>query len=228
MYLLKLQKAFEFIVCFVFQVILSHNHPLLQTQLPDNVYQRPGIKCLSSDGVVYNNDETEKVDVLLLCTGYKYDFPFLDDVCKVDIMDERVTPLYKHLIHAKFPSLSLVGVCKKICPFPQFDNQVKFVVSVLDKSQILPSCDEMLADIEADYSERLEKGMPARYAHTMGASQWAYNDNLADLGNFEHIPKVWEDLYMEVHKQRTANLMTYKEREYTIIDNSTFREKQGL
>lgn len=73
--------------------------------------------------VVLEDDTVLDVDVLVLCTGYCYSFPFLDG-CGVSVEDERVYPLYKHLIHAEHPTLAIVGLCKVIVPFPQFHCQV--------------------------------------------------------------------------------------------------------
>ena len=192
--------------------------------LPTNVSQQPGIERLTSDCVIFKNGEQEKVDVIMLCTGYRYKFPFLDDVCNINIEDERVTPLYKHILNAEFPTLAFIGICKTICPFPQFDCQVKFVLSTLDGSQKLPSKDEMLMNIETDFKKRIDEGLPPRFAHTMGPRQWAYNDSLAEMGKFEPIPRVVRTLYDEVHHMRVKNLPTYKERQYKITGERSFEE----
>ncbi|XP_060591474.1 uncharacterized protein LOC132746370 [Ruditapes philippinarum] len=206
------------------KVIISHNKPSLQTVLPSNMSQQSGIERLTKDSVIFKNGAEEKVDAIMLCTGYRYSFPFLDDVCNINIEDERVTPLYKHIISANYPSLAFIGVCKKVCPFPQFDCQVKFVLSTIDGSQKLPSKEEMMVDKEEEFRRRLDEGMPPRYAHTMGTRQWPYNDSLAEMGKFEPIPKVVQNLYDEVHCMRVKNLPTYKDRQYRITDETTFEE----
>lgn len=205
-------------------VILSHNKPPLQTPLPGNMCQKPGINRLTKDTVIFSNGEEEKVDVIMLCTGYRYSFPFLSEECAVNIEDERVTPLYKHIIHACFPSLSFIGICKTICPFPQFENQVKFVLSILDGSQKLPSTQEMLDDIESDFVKRRSEGLLPRHAHTMGNRQWAYNDSLAELGRFVPIPKAVQILYDEVHRMRVLDLPKYKEKQYRLTGDDSFEE----
>lgn len=165
--------------------------------------------------------------MLLLCTGYRYSFPFLDDECKVKIVGERITPLYKHIIHTKFHSLSFIGMCKIICPFPQFDNQVKFVLSSLDGTQKLPSTEEMGADTHTDFKQRLSEGLPYRYAHFMGPRQWEYNDSLAKLAGFEPIPKAIQLLYDEVHSNRVKDVQNYKKCQYRITGEDTFETVQG-
>lgn len=186
--------------------------------------QQPGIDRLTSETVIFKNGEEEIVDVIMMCTGYRYSFPFLDEECDIQIENERVTPLYKHILQAKFPSLAFIGICKTICPFPQFENQVKFVLSILDGSQKLPSEEEMQLDIEEDFKHRLAEGLPPRYAHNMGPWQWAYNDSLAEMGKFIPIPVVVQNLYDEVHRMRVKDLPNYKEKNYRLTGDTTFEE----
>lgn len=214
-----------FFTCFIFfhlQVYLSHNNPPLVTPLPSNVEQVPGIQSLGVKSVTFQNGREEDVDVVLCCTGYRYDFPFFTKECEVHVDDERVTPLYKHLIHTKYPSLSIIGVCKVIVPFPQFHVQVKFVLSTLDGSLKLPSKEEMDQDTKADFEKRLSKGLPSRHAHHMGSRQWDYNDDLLSLGQFNSLPNVVHKLYDHIHNVRIKDLIGYKNDNYDIVDSDTY------
>lgn len=57
--------------------------------------------------------------------GYVYDFPFLSPNCGISVEKGKyIYPLYRHLIHAKFPSMAFIGIPFTVCPFPQFDIQV--------------------------------------------------------------------------------------------------------
>jgi hypothetical protein len=118
-------------------------------------------------------------------------------------------------------------MCKIICPFPQFDNQVKFVLSSLDGTQKLPSTEEMEDDIDSDYKNRLSEGLPHRYAHFMGPRQWAYNDTLAELAGFDPIPKAIQNLYDEVHRTRVKDLQNYKQKQYRIVGESNYEIVQA-
>ncbi|KAL3853381.1 hypothetical protein ACJMK2_016927 [Sinanodonta woodiana] len=208
------------------QVYLSHDTPFLKTDLPSNVEQQPGIKYLTKSSVIFSNNEEVEIDALILCTGYKYSFPFLTEECHLKIEQERITPLYKHLVHTQFHTLSFIGICKRICPFPQFHCQIKFVLSVLDGSTVLPSQEEMDRDTERDYQTRLEEGLPPRHAHTMGPRQWKYNDDLSCMAKFEPIPKVVQQLYDYVHDERNNYLSIYKEVDYELVDDTIFKPIQ--
>ncbi|XP_076470292.1 uncharacterized protein LOC143300470 [Babylonia areolata] len=204
-------------------VYLCHNKAPLQSKLPPNVQQKPGIRSVKGSTVTLNNEEEITVDCLLFCTGYRYDFPFLTDSCNLRIEDERVTPLYKHLIHTQLPSLSFIGICKTVCPFPQFHIQVLLVLATLDGSCRLPSREEMDADAEADFQKRLSEGLPKRYAHLMAVRQWDYNDVIAHMAGCRPIKRGVQSLYDAVHEVRVKNLMDYKKVNYEMIDEEHFQ-----
>ena len=208
------------------KVYLSHKRNSLKSQCPDNVELKPGIQCLKDHAVVFQGGEEKEIDSLVLCTGYRYEFPFLSEDCKLDVTDERVTPLYKHLLHTQFPSLSFIGVCKVICPFPLFHMQVLLAMGVLDGSVELPSKEEMDEDIEADFRKRLELGLPWRYAHHMRERQWDYNDELAAIVKCDPIPKVVSKLYVHVEVDRSTNVLNYKKKNYVLTGAETFEEIQ--
>ncbi|KAK7114066.1 hypothetical protein V1264_000192 [Littorina saxatilis] len=205
-------------------VYLCHNKSLIQSPLPPNVQQKPGIQSVSGSTVTLNNGEEISADCLLFCTGYHFRFPFLTESCHLHIEEERLTPLYKHLIHTEFPTLSFIGICKTICPFPQFHVQILLVLAALDGSFQLPSKEEMDADTEADYQKRLSEGLPKRHAHTMGNRQWAYNDEIARLAGCELIQKSVKNLYDAVHETRVKNLVGYKRVNYEMVNECSYSE----
>ena len=203
---------------------MCHRHDRLVTPLPAGLKQKPGILRILPESVELEGGEVVAVDTLLFCTGYHYTFP-LSPECGVNVSaDERVTPLWKHLFHTRFPSLSFIGIAKKIVPFPQFDCQVQLVVKVLAGDVKLPSQEEMEADEKADFDARLASGMPPRYAHTLGSKQWEYNNQLADIGGFAGVNPVVEKLYRHVHSCRANDLPNYKKREFELKGPDTFLE----
>nr|CAD7395050.1 unnamed protein product [Timema cristinae] len=150
--------------------------------------------------------------------GYEYSFPFLEDSCNLTIQDKRICPLYKHMIHTEFPSLILIGIPFVVVPFPMFDLQytlsgitripgemgmtsslrahlhgytathVQYFLKTLDKTITLPSREDMNAETDHDFQERLAKKMPPRYAHKLGDLQWEYFEDLINGMALQPIP----------------------------------------
>ncbi|BFZ19496.1 hypothetical protein BsWGS_22535 [Bradybaena similaris] len=192
------------------QVFLSHNKPLLKCPLPGNVQQKPGIKTINKGQVEFLDGSREDVDFLLLCTGYHYHYNFLSPECGVEVKESRVTPLYQHLIHTKYPNLAILGVCKVIIPFPLFQMQALFCRAILDGSLLLPSEAEMNRETEEDYRRRLTSGMPHRHAHVLSQEQFSYNDKLADIAKVPRLTEHYKQLYHVTHQLRQVDLMGYK------------------
>ncbi len=121
------------------EVHVSDRDATTSERLPDtNIWRRPGISRIvepksvlfldSLDRVGPGSADPEEFDCIILCTGYLYDFPFLNDGILrtpngkegsaelestpplIEMGNQCVKPLYKHLIHARFPSLAFVGI----------------------------------------------------------------------------------------------------------------------
>ncbi|KAK8578192.1 hypothetical protein V6N13_047046 [Hibiscus sabdariffa] len=89
-------------------------------------------------------------------------------------------PLYKHVFPpALSPYLSFIGIPWKIVPFPLFELQSKWVAGVLSGRITLPSQKEMMEDINSFYSMFEAAGIPKRYTHCIGESQFEYCNWLA-------------------------------------------------
>ena len=170
------------------------------------------------------DDTVLEIDTILFCTGYHYKFPFFKEDMNLVSVDtaQYVSPLFKHLIHTKYPSLSIIGIPKIIVPFPLFDCQIQFVRSVLSGQTQLPSEPEMYADAKQDFEQRLAAGYPPRYAHYLLHKQWPYNDYLADMGHFKRIPRVVMLLFNDLWEARLQDLFGYKSKEYRIIDDERY------
>lgn len=209
------------------EVYLAHDNALLSSVLPSNVHQVAGVESCQGHNTFIMKDGSEvRATVLMFATGYHYTFPFLSPECEVQVKDRIVSPLYKHLVNTAHPTMAFIGIPVQICPFPQFDLQIRYFLKTLCGEVTLPSRQQMEDDTkaEAEYRNRV-LGMPSKYFHKMGTLQWEYNRELARLGGFNPLPTIVEDLYMAVHKRRQQDLPGYKKNCYTLDGENTFTEK---
>lgn len=102
----------------------------------------PAIERVDSGGSIVFVDGTavSDIDVVLWCTGYLYDFPFLREeathtrergesntssgniLVQVEA-GKRVRPLYQQLFHVEDPTLVFAGLPFRVVPFPLFYYQ---------------------------------------------------------------------------------------------------------
>lgn len=110
------------------QVILSHGQKPLTCPMPQGVEQAPPVSKVLEDGTLeFQNGKHAKPEVFMICTGYNFVFPFLNERIGVKVKEHLVYPLYKFLIPPAYPSLFIIGICRAICPFPHFHVQVSYI-----------------------------------------------------------------------------------------------------
>ncbi|XP_071448250.1 uncharacterized protein [Hetaerina americana] len=207
------------------EVFLCHRLPhQTKLPLPDNVKQSPSVVSAFDGGFILEDGRKCEADVFLYCTGYHYSFPFLSADCKIQVKEQCVQPLYKHLINIEYPSMCLVGLPFTVLPFVMFDYQVQFFLKTLDQSVKLPSKEEMEQDCKEDLQKRLNLGMPTRHAHKMDILQWEYFDYLANAVKISKLPLVKRKIYENIRISMRSDLMNYKKYRYEILDDDNFRK----
>ena len=206
------------------QVFLSHHKDPIESPLPNNLHQVLSVTDIFENGeVLFACGERYHIDSILLCTGYEYEFPFLDPKCGISVQDHRVSPLYKHIINTLHPSMGFIGLNFPVLPFPYFNAQVQFLLSVWLGTTKLPSKQEMDQENEERFQKLLKLGLSKRKAHYLGPYQWNYAHELASIGGFARLDPVIEELYDEVGKERLRDLVHYKENNYETIDCTTWK-----
>ena len=198
---------------------------LLYSGRISNLTQRPVINHIEEEERlrIHFEDETwaDDVDVILFCTGYSYDFPFLKKQLERDgkeileVSPRDVYPLYKHIFSIHHPSLSFVGLPWRVAPFPLFHYQTNFIASILSGEKTLPSPEEMLSDLQKDREERREKGLPEKYAQMMGEMQWEYCSTIASLSGQPLDFPIRKGIYSDCSAARRADPLTYRNRIYS-------------
>lgn len=208
--------AYAHSVCLVYR-----NKNRVEYKLPPNVEQLPSIVAVGSDGTIcFENEESRVIDDIILCTGYQYSFPFLTNESGIRVESgKRVAPLYKHIFNILHPSMAFVGLNYPVVPFPSFNIQVQFIISVLVGKTQLPSQEEMMKDCEEDYSRQLEQGLPHHHAHKL-KKMFSFLEELAQMAGLEPLAPKYGKLNATCMMQRKYNAINYKKYNYAVCENS--------
>ncbi|KAL5728226.1 hypothetical protein ACHQM5_001338 [Ranunculus cassubicifolius] len=179
----------------------------------DNMWLHSKINGAYKDGrLVFEDGTSVLVDIILHCTGYKYDFPFLDTGGVVTVDENRVDPLYKHVFPPSLaPWLSFIGIPFLNIPFSFFEAQSKWVARILSGRASLPSEEEMISSVNAHYSKLESAGVPKGYTHVMGLSQFEYTDWLAAQGNFPPIEDWRKEMFLSIFTNRDSFSENYRD-----------------
>ncbi|KAF8715982.1 hypothetical protein HU200_026949 [Digitaria exilis] len=163
----------------------------------NNVWMHDEVDCIQGDGKVhFAEGSTLVADGLLYCTGYLYNFPFID-LDGFTLGDNRVGPLYKHVFPPKYaPSLSFIGIPIRNILFQTYELQSKWVARVLSvRGAALPSEEDMLASVQEHYREMEEAGKAKRHTHVVMPEWVEYMNWLADQVGEPHLEPRRHDVY---------------------------------
>eukprot|EP00177_Eucheuma_denticulatum_P000571 GFKZ01001032.1.p1 GENE.GFKZ01001032.1~~GFKZ01001032.1.p1 ORF type:complete len:445 (+),score=54.03 GFKZ01001032.1:1324-2658(+) len=176
----------------------------------------PKVRRVVGEGAVLLEDGRRvEVDDILLCTGYLYKYPFLEEgLAGVRVIErgKAVEGLMGHLLAKKDPTLAFVGLPWRIIPFPLFEDQAKFLVKVWRNQGDPGRVQDWVEAEERDWEIGLQ-GEP-RFLHCLGARQWEYRRRLASVSG-AGMP---EDMVVEVTNDssnaRSKNAPGYRRRDY--------------
>jgi hypothetical protein len=178
-----------------------------------NVAEIADLVDFGSDHLVQKDGTIRPIDVVILCTGYIFEYPFLAPECHVQVTRGHVAPLWRHLVHCEYPSLAFVGLANMAVFIQIADAQVRFYKAVLDGRVQLPSTEVMLEETKAIFQDRLQRGLPEHLTHEMLVSQWEYVDQLArDAGfpPFEPVARKMFEANVQAIKAAPYNFRNYR------------------
>lgn len=176
-----------------------------------NLHLHPQIESLHEDGrVLFIDGSCVIADTILYCTGYSYALPFLDTKGIVSIDDDRVGPLYEHTFPPSLaPSLSFIGIPRKLIGFPFFESQAKWIAQLLSGKRTLPSPEKMMQSVQDFYKSRDIAGIPKHNTHDI--ADFEYCDRYADFINFPHLEEWRKELCLSALRNTEVNLETCRD-----------------
>lgn len=121
-----------------------------------------------------------RVDVIVFCTGYDYDFPFIDESSNLPLTsaNRRVEPLYEQLWHAHYPNVAFVGLPHSVVPFPLFELQAEACLAQMAECTLPARSARIQHAKNAEGGEGKQDGRIAD-THYLGNMQWEYERGMA-------------------------------------------------
>ncbi|KAL3536992.1 hypothetical protein ACH5RR_000358 [Cinchona calisaya] len=187
------------------EVHLSSRFPEIEVkkwETYDNLWQHSKVEyCYENGEISFQDGALVAADIIIHCTGYNYYLPFLKSNGIITVDDNRVGPLYKHVFPPKLaPTLSFVGITRVAINFIMIDLQAKWVASALSGKVILPSEEEMLADVEQYYQFMEENGVPKHHTHTLDLHMHEYLDWLAAQVGLPPVEKQLKEIFYKIRE----------------------------
>mmetsp|Transcript_40716 Transcript_40716/g.161383 ORF Transcript_40716/g.161383 Transcript_40716/m.161383 type:complete len:426 (-) Transcript_40716:1384-2661(-) len=197
------------------QVLVAHRGYSQDEGPLANISFRPTMVSVEGSTIHFADGRAVDADRIVLCTGYAYNFPFLDPRVGITVKNQVISDLYRHLIFTKDPTLSFVGIPQKIVPFPLFHYQSVYVAKYLSGEVEVPSQEERENEREEEWKNHGDK--PDRFFHVFGQRQWEYMYSLAQQTEQTPMPRALQSVFENAREVRTSNPVSYRARQYEVF-----------
>ncbi len=129
-------------------VTVSHRTAPMGFNWPDNWSEVPLLQKVQGNTATFKDGSSAEVDVIILCTGYKHNFPFMADDLKLTTANRlAANDLYKGVTFVHNPRLFYLGMQDQWYTFNMFDAQAWYVRDAILGKLNAPDKNEMLKDI---------------------------------------------------------------------------------
>ncbi|XP_067661853.1 flavin-containing monooxygenase 5-like [Haliotis asinina] len=170
-------------------------HPNMSSDLPMNISTgrvviKGDIKRLTKTGVEFKDGSSvDNIDLIVLATGYKIGFPFIDKSV-IDVKDNKVE-LFKYMYppDQKKHTLAIIGGIQPLgAVMPISELQSRLATMVIKGTKTLPSREDMWSDIR-----KKQEALRSRYVnsqrHTIQVDYVDFMDQIAELVGCK--PNLW-------------------------------------
>lgn len=190
----------------------------------ENVVQKPDVEQLNENSVSFVDGSEDEFSLIIYCTGYKYNFPFLSVDCGVDTIEDYVKPLFKHTLNINHPTMGFIGIANLICPSQYYSLQARFCLTFMTGRKKLPSRDEMLEDWNCEMNERWTiRRFPKKKSHLFGPDlQDLHYIDLAKTAEIEPIDPVIPRMHTYTHLSRKRDFINFRKKKYFTISKEEF------
>jgi trimethylamine monooxygenase len=131
-------------------VTVSHRTAPMGFKWPDNWREVPLLQKVEGNVATFKDGSTQRVDTIILCTGYLHHFPFMEDKLRLRTKNRLASAdLYKGVVFVRNPKLFYLGMQDQWYTFNMFDAQAWYVRDVILGRIALPGKAEMEADVAA-------------------------------------------------------------------------------
>ncbi len=137
-------------------------HPTVSADLLNrlghgDITVKPTIERLDGPLVHFADGSSERIDVIVYCTGYRISFPFLDPAV-ISAADNRIG-LYRRVVDPDHDGLYFIGLVQPLgAIMPLAEAQSRWVADLLDGTAALPPVSAMRREIAA-----YQRATAARY-----------------------------------------------------------------
>ena len=205
-------------------IVLSYRAKKIVYTFPEKIQHKNQIDFIKKNIVFFKDGSSKKFDSIIFCTGYIYNFPFLEDKLKLRAENKKFPDdLYKGVVFLDNINLFYMGMQTRYFTFPVFEVQAYYIRDcILNKIQI-PEKNILIKEVEIWKKENLEAKNNLKNILLIQAKY------LKELNCLTDCPKVNVDqmilIFEKLGKDMMINIMSYKDQQHESVYSGIKGEK---
>lgn len=190
-------------------VTISYRTAPMGFAWPEGVSEVPLLVRLEDNVAHFVDGTTRKIDTIIMCTGYRHYFPFVEDSLRLRTKNVLYPEnLYKGVFWAPNPKLMYLGMQDLFYTFTLFDAEAWYARDYLLGRITPPSADKMHADI-ASWRARQDK--VANWYDAVDFQAEHIKDLLADVDYPKFDVELTRQHFHTWLDQKKDNIATYRD-----------------
>lgn len=186
---------------------------------PKSWTEKPLLERVEGSIAHFKDGTSRHVDAIILCTGYKHDFPFLPDNLRLKT-NNRLWPLglYEGVVFTDNPQLMYLGMQDLWYSFNMLDAQAWFARDVMLERIALPGRKDM-EQANLHWRAKEEAISSDEEAFTF---QGNYIERLISMTDYPPInTKAVNQIFLQWKKDKKADIMGYRDKTYASVLTGT-------
>lgn len=187
---------------------------------PANWDEKPNLVRVDTEHAYFADGSSEKIDAIILCTGYLHHFPFLAEELRLKT-DNRLWPLdlYKGVVWEDNPQLFYLGMQDQWYTFNMFDAQAWYVRDIILDRVALPATKAAMTEHSLSWRER---ELALETAEQMYTYQGDYIQELIEATDYPTFDIAGVNrTFLEWKHHKKENIMAFRDRSYRSLMTGT-------
>ena len=193
-------------------ITVAHRTAPMGYDWPDNWQEVPKLDRVEGRTAHFIDGTSKEVDAIILCTGYKHNFPFLPDGLRLKTANVLASDdLYKGVVWNFDPDLFYLGMQDQWFTFNMFDAQAWFVRDIIMDRISVPD----MAAREADVKARQEAEGKLADDYACIDYQGAYTAELIEETDYPSFDiEAANKAFYQWKKHKKKDIMTFRNNGY--------------
>lgn len=193
-------------------ITVAYRHAPMGYGWPDNWKEVPALDRVDGKTAYFIDGTSKEVDAIILCTGYKHFFPFMEDSLRLRTANRLASnDLYKGVVYVPNPELFYLGMQDQWFTFNMFDAQAWYVRDIIMGKIAVPD----MAKRKADVVKRVKDEDALEDDYAAIAYQGAYVQELIDETDYPSFDvEAANQAFYEWKKHKKKGIMTFRDHAY--------------